>query len=67
MRLPGYRSLVLAWAAVLALLTGGVGTLAWLGPLPAPPVAQSPAVPDAPAAMPAVADPPAPAPTPAPT
>jgi hypothetical protein len=34
MRLPGYRTLGLAWAAVLALLAGGVGTLAWLGPLP---------------------------------
>jgi polysaccharide deacetylase 2 family uncharacterized protein YibQ len=62
MRLPGYRSLGLAWAAVLALLAGGVGTLAWLGPLPAPPVAEAPAVPDAPPPMPAVAEPPAPAP-----
>jgi polysaccharide deacetylase 2 family uncharacterized protein YibQ len=63
MRLPGYRTLGLAWAAVLALLAGGVGTLAWLGPLPAPPVAEAPAVPDAPPPMPAVAEPPAPAPT----
>jgi polysaccharide deacetylase 2 family uncharacterized protein YibQ len=62
MRLPGYRSLGLAWAAVLALLAGGVGTLAWLGPLPAPPVAEAPAVRDAPPPMPAVAEPPAPAP-----
>ena len=63
MRLPGYRTLGLAWAAVLALLAGGVGTLAWLGPLPAPPVAEAPAVPDGPPPMPAVAEPPAPAPT----
>ena len=63
MRLPGYRTLGLAWAAVLALLAGGVGTLAWLGPLPAPPVAEAPAVPDAPPPMLAVAEPPAPAPT----
>lgn len=67
MRLPGYRTLGLAWAAVLVLLAVGVGTLAWLGPLPAPPAAEAPSVPDAPVAsvapppMPALADPPVPA------
>jgi polysaccharide deacetylase 2 family uncharacterized protein YibQ len=73
MRLPGYRTLGLAWTAIVALLAGGAGTLAWLGPLPAPPAAEAPAVPDAPAAsaapapVPAVAEPPAPVPPPAAT
>jgi polysaccharide deacetylase 2 family uncharacterized protein YibQ len=62
MRLPGYSTLRLAWAAVLALLAGGIGTLAWLGPPPAPPAAEAPAVPDAPMAPASVAEPPAPAP-----
>jgi polysaccharide deacetylase 2 family uncharacterized protein YibQ len=50
MRLPGYRALGLFWAVVLVLLVGGVGTLAWLGPLPEPPAAEAPA--EAPAAEP---------------
>jgi polysaccharide deacetylase 2 family uncharacterized protein YibQ len=71
MRLPGYRALGLAWAAALALLAGGVGTLAWLGPLPEPPAAEAPVVQEAPASPPAPAVPPEPqapaaaAPTPA--
>jgi polysaccharide deacetylase 2 family uncharacterized protein YibQ len=55
MRLPGYRTLRLAWAAVFALLAGGVGTLAWLGPLPEPPAAAAPA--PAPDSSPAAAPP----------
>jgi polysaccharide deacetylase 2 family uncharacterized protein YibQ len=66
MRLPGYRTLGLAWAVALVLLAGGAGMLAWLGPLPEPPAAEAPAVQDAPAGsaatvpIPAVAEPPAP-------
>jgi polysaccharide deacetylase 2 family uncharacterized protein YibQ len=68
MRLPGFRTLGLAWAAALALLAGGVGTLAWLGPLPEPPAAEAPAVQEAPASPAVPPEPPAPAaaaPTPA--
>ena len=66
MRLPGYRALELFWAAVLALLAGGVATLSWLGPLPEAPAADAPlAVLEAPAPMPAAASPPAPIAAPA--
>lgn len=64
MRLPGYRALELFWAAVLALLAGGVATLAWLGPLPEVPVADPPLAAleaPAPVLVPAPAEPPAPA------
>lgn len=64
MRLPGFRALGLFWAAVLAMLAGGAGTLAWLGPPgAAPPVAEAPAPPDPPA-PPAQPEPPRPAPSP---
>ena len=66
MRLPGYRALELFWAAVLALLAGGLGTLAWLGPLPEPPAVDSPVAWEAPAAVPPVGEPPVQAPTPTP-
>ncbi|TDH56985.1 hypothetical protein E2C06_36125, partial [Dankookia rubra] len=35
--LSGWRGLGVFWALVLALLGGGAGVLAWLGPPPAPP------------------------------
>lgn len=61
MRLPGYRALGLFWVAVLVALAGGAGTLTWLGPPPAPVVADAPATPapQPPAAEPAAAPPPA--------
>ncbi|MGG5820490.1 divergent polysaccharide deacetylase family protein [Falsiroseomonas sp. HW251] len=62
----GWRALGLFWAAVTALLAGGAGTLAWLGPPAAPVVAEAPAAPAA-APAPAPAPPPqAAAPTPPP-
>lgn len=76
----GWRALGLFWAAVIALLAGGAGTLAWLGPprqepvvaaappAPAPPPATRPAAPtpaaQAPAAPPSAPQPAAPAPAP---
>ncbi|RAI60994.1 divergent polysaccharide deacetylase family protein [Roseicella frigidaeris] len=51
--LAGWRGLGLFWAVVLGLLVGGVGMLAWLGPLPghAPAAAsEAPATPEAPQA-----------------
>ncbi|MBL6081298.1 divergent polysaccharide deacetylase family protein [Belnapia sp. T18] len=64
----GWRALILCWAVVLLLIGGGTGVLAWLGPLPAPPVAEAPAAPPAapsPPVAPAIAQaPPAPEPPP---
>lgn len=45
MRVPGLRALGLFWVAVLGALGGGVATLAWLGPPPAPPAAEVSSVP----------------------
>jgi hypothetical protein len=45
MRVPGLRALGLFWVAVVGALTGGVGTLAWLGPPPAPLVVEAPGIP----------------------
>lgn len=45
MRVPGLHALGLFWIAVLGALAGGVATLAWHGPLPAPPETAAPAVP----------------------
>jgi uncharacterized protein len=60
---PGWRALVLGWIAVLSLLGGGAAVLAWLGPLPAAPVAEAaPAAP--PPAEPAAVPAPVPAPPP---
>jgi hypothetical protein len=59
MRGRGWKALGFFWAAVIAALAGGAGTLAWLGPPPAAPVAEAPAAVPEPAA-------PAPAPSPAP-
>jgi polysaccharide deacetylase 2 family uncharacterized protein YibQ len=42
MKPPGFRTLGVFWAVVLALLAGGVATLAWLGPVPEPQVAEAP-------------------------
>jgi hypothetical protein len=44
------RALAAFWAVVLVAVAGGIGTLAWLGPPAAPPVAEAPAPP--PAALP---------------
>jgi len=66
MRLPGYRALGLFWAAVLAALAGGAGTLAWLGPVPEPMVAEAPATPAPQAPAPVAEAPATPPPPPAP-
>lgn len=68
MRSPGLRALGIFWAAVLAALAGGVGTLAWLGPPGPQQLVQAPAPDQAPPAPPpqAAAPPRAPEPAPAP-
>jgi hypothetical protein len=55
MRGRGWKALGFFWAAVIAALAGGAGTLAWLGPPSSPVVAESPAA--APEAAPAPAPP----------
>jgi polysaccharide deacetylase 2 family uncharacterized protein YibQ len=67
-RISGWRGLGLFWAVVLLALAGGAGTLAWLGPPPAPvtaeasPPAPAEPVPVGPAPPPVAAIAPAPAP-----
>lgn len=46
----GWRALLLSWAVVLLLIGGGTAVLAWLGPLPAAPVAEAEHEPAGPAA-----------------